>query len=282
MPDQTYVPCPHCGHPYPMTPMQKDLYRGRTLACNNCAKTFSADELTPQPMETPRAWSPAAPAPAAQAGPATASPETPAPTAPSRRSSGWLTVLLTFGAAVLVVGLLLALLLPPLNRAREQSRRAACAVNMRQIGQAMMIYASANNGHFPDHLDRVLAYVGPAALVCPSTDHTPVQGPTPAAQAASLATPGHVSYVYVGETYTTAALVNASTTIVLYEPLSDHGDGANVLYADGHVAYLAAGPALAAIPGLAGATPNPTGPSTAPLVAPAAPATQPGTAGQTQ
>jgi len=38
MPDQTYVPCPHCGHPYPMTPMQKDLYRGRTLACNNCAK----------------------------------------------------------------------------------------------------------------------------------------------------------------------------------------------------------------------------------------------------
>jgi prepilin-type processing-associated H-X9-DG protein len=253
-----------------MTPMQKDLYRGRTLACNNCAKTFSADELTPQPMETPRAWSPAAPA-AAQAAPAAAAPQTSAPAAPTRRSSGWLTALLTFGAAVLVVGLLLALLLPPLNRAREQSRRIACANNMRQIGQAMMIYASANSGRFPDRLDRVLAYVGPAALVCPSTNHTAAPGQSPQAQSASLATPGHLSYVYVGETYTTAALVNAATTVVLYEPLSNHGDGTNVLYADGHVAYLAAGPALALIPGLASATPNPAGPTPAPVTQPSNP-----------
>jgi len=34
MPEPTYVPCPHCGHPYPMSPMQKELYRGRTLSCN--------------------------------------------------------------------------------------------------------------------------------------------------------------------------------------------------------------------------------------------------------
>ena len=55
----------------------------------------------------------------------------------------------------------------------------------------------------------------------------------------------------------------------MYEPLSDHGDGTNILYADGHVAYLAAGPALASIPALATATPNPDGPTTMPTTAPA-------------
>src|SRR3954466_3321025 len=115
MPEQTYVPCPHCRHPYPMTAMQKDLYRGRTLACNNCAKTFSADELTPVPMETPRAWSPA------PAGLGT--PRSSGPAAPRRRSNGWVGAGLTLAGAAAVVALLLAVLVPPMSRAREQSRR---------------------------------------------------------------------------------------------------------------------------------------------------------------
>lgn len=280
MPEQTYVPCPHCGHAYPMTAMQKELYRGRTLACNNCAKTFSADELTPVVMESPRAWFAAA-APAAQTAAAPAPTHPPAPAGPPRRSSGWATGLLTFGGAAVVIGLLLAVLLPPLNRAREQSRRATCATNMRQLGQAMMIYASVNNGRFPDRLDRLLAYVGAGTLVCPSTNHTPVAGQTPQIQAANLAAGGHASYVYVGDSYTTAALINSSNTVVLYEPLGDHGDGTNVLYADGHVAYLAGPVALASIPGLASATPNPAGPPPAPAPT-TAPATQPAAADLTQ
>jgi prepilin-type processing-associated H-X9-DG protein len=254
-----------------MTAMQKDLYRGRTLACNNCAKTFSADELTPVPMETPRAWSPAA-AVATQAAPAAA----PAASGrPSRRPAGWGTTVSITAAALLVVGMLLALLVPPLNRAREQSRRVACATNMRQLGQAMMIYASVNAGHFPDRLDRLLVYVGSNTFVCPSTGHTPAAGQIPQTQAGNLAAGGHLSYVYVGDGYSTGSLMNAATMVVLYEPPGDHGDGVNVLYADGHVTFLSTGAALTAIPGLPSATPNPAGRTTAP-------ATQAAGPGQTQ
>ena len=262
MPEQTYVPCPHCGHPYPMTAMQKELYRGRTLACNNCAKMFSADELTPAVMETVRPWSPAAPKSVAAMAP-------PAPSPPPRKSSGWTVALWPIGGTAVVIALLLAVLIPPLNRAREQSRRVTCASNLRQLGAAMQIYASVNGGRFPDRLDRLLAYVPSNTLVCPSTGHTPASGSTPQLQAADLAKGRHLSYVYSGDTYSTRSTADASTTIVLYEPLTNHGDGINALYADGHVAYLPTAQALVAIPGVKTATPNPAGPATA-----TAPATQ--------
>src|SRR5215213_8253646 len=149
MPDATYVPCPHCGFPYPMSPMQKELYRGRTLSCNNCAKPFSADNLTPVEMPAPRAWVPAAAQPAA-----------PAAGAPRAKRSTWSVTAMTAGGAVLFILLLVIVLLPPLNRAREQSNRVKCASNMRQIGQAMFIYASVNGGQFPDKLDKLLSYAG--------------------------------------------------------------------------------------------------------------------------
>jgi prepilin-type processing-associated H-X9-DG protein len=137
---------------------------------------------------------------------------------------------------------------------------------MRQLGQAMMIYASVNAGRFPDRLDRLLAYVPSSALVCPSTSDTPAAGQSPQAQTGNLAKPGHLSYVYVGDAYSTNALVNSSTTIVMYEPLANHADGTNVLYADGHVTYLPAAVVMTSIPGLKSATPSlgPGGPTTAP------------------
>src|SRR5687768_4415870 len=113
MPEQTYVPCPHCGHPYPMTAMQKELYRGRTLACNNCAKMFSADELTPVLMEAPKAWGSPAPRPVA-------APAPPVEAAPPPRRSGWAVAGFTLGGIAIVVVLLLAVLIPPINRARDR------------------------------------------------------------------------------------------------------------------------------------------------------------------
>ena len=49
---------------------------------------------------------------------------------------------------IAIVGALIALLLPAIQAAREASRRAACASNLRQVGVAMQNYASAR-GHFP-------------------------------------------------------------------------------------------------------------------------------------
>src|ERR1700733_9485528 len=45
-----------------------------------------------------------------------------------------------------IIALLIAILLPALNKARQQAVLAQCMSNMRQCGQAFMLYANANNG----------------------------------------------------------------------------------------------------------------------------------------
>jgi prepilin-type N-terminal cleavage/methylation domain-containing protein/prepilin-type processing-associated H-X9-DG protein len=50
---------------------------------------------------------------------------------------------------IAVVAILAALLLPALASARDKSRQAACVSNLRQIGIALLNYASDNDGHIP-------------------------------------------------------------------------------------------------------------------------------------
>jgi len=45
-----------------------------------------------------------------------------------------------------IIAVLIALLLPAMQRARVQAKRVACLSNMRQIGQAMLIYANDHRG----------------------------------------------------------------------------------------------------------------------------------------
>ena len=48
-----------------------------------------------------------------------------------------------------IIGLLIAILLPALNRAREQAKATACASQLRQLGLGLMIYAQNNAGWMP-------------------------------------------------------------------------------------------------------------------------------------
>ena len=48
-----------------------------------------------------------------------------------------------------IIALLISILLPSLNRARETANRVKCASNLRQIGQAMQLYQNENNGAYP-------------------------------------------------------------------------------------------------------------------------------------
>jgi prepilin-type N-terminal cleavage/methylation domain-containing protein/prepilin-type processing-associated H-X9-DG protein len=48
-----------------------------------------------------------------------------------------------------IIAVLIALLLPSLNRAREHARRTACLSNLRQLASAMIMYNNENKGRFP-------------------------------------------------------------------------------------------------------------------------------------
>jgi prepilin-type N-terminal cleavage/methylation domain-containing protein/prepilin-type processing-associated H-X9-DG protein len=50
-----------------------------------------------------------------------------------------------------IIAVLVAILLPALNRVREQSRHVRCASHLRTFGQFTTMYAVKSNGHVPQH-----------------------------------------------------------------------------------------------------------------------------------
>lgn len=48
-----------------------------------------------------------------------------------------------------IIAVLMSLLLPAVNRAREQSKQIVCLNNLRQLGMAFVSYANDNQGRFP-------------------------------------------------------------------------------------------------------------------------------------
>src|SRR3954453_6650709 len=48
-----------------------------------------------------------------------------------------------------IIALLISILLPALNKARESANRTACLSNIRQVGMAVLAYSNGNKGYFP-------------------------------------------------------------------------------------------------------------------------------------
>jgi len=68
-------------------------------------------------------------------------------TAPSGRPRAFTLVELL--VVIGIIALLVSILLPTLNRAREAARRTACLANLRSIGQLCTMYANLNKGAIP-------------------------------------------------------------------------------------------------------------------------------------
>jgi prepilin-type N-terminal cleavage/methylation domain-containing protein/prepilin-type processing-associated H-X9-DG protein len=68
---------------------------------------------------------------------------------------------------IAIIGILAAILLPALARARESARRAACVNNLRQMGLVLALYANENRDKFPPISDRPLQFVPEGHLIYP-------------------------------------------------------------------------------------------------------------------
>lgn len=94
--------------------------------------------------------------------------------------------------AITIIGMLMALLLPALNAAREASRRVACAANLRQLGIGMLAHAQRTRafctGAFDWQRDGCVTEIGWVADL--------VQAGTPVGKMLCPSSPGQISRTY--------------------------------------------------------------------------------------
>ena len=164
-----------------------------------------------------------------------------------------------------IIALLIAILLPSLSVARQQSESVTCLSQLRQIGISMIMYVDANRGYFPKNshsgpdqswLNSLYPFgLLPTVRLCP-TDQREVT-PSATSYATNNYTTAPRPYerlvkilkssqtIYAAETHRTGDHLHATNyvdalAVAAEIPVDRHRRSANYLYCDGHAAPLPA------------------------------------------
>jgi prepilin-type processing-associated H-X9-DG protein len=128
-------------------------------------------------------------------------------------------------------GLVAALMLPAISKARTRARRTADLNNLRQIGLASMMFANDQGGRLPDRIDQLVPkYLADPRILVSPLDRQP-QGIGPEGL--------RTSYVYLGGVQINGEGA-AARIIVAYTRPGVIPGGRNCLYLDGHVRFVRA------------------------------------------
>jgi hypothetical protein len=137
---------------------------------------------------------------------------------------------------------LISILLPSLNRARETANRVKSASNLRQIGLGAILFADMQRGgRLPDSMGELMQvseqedWLTPEVLVNPRAGGTPPRLVGVAEEDRAAFFDENSGYVWVGQGLTNSAPSNA---IMAYERLNGLSDGINVLFADARVEFV--------------------------------------------
>lgn len=173
--------------------------------------------------------------------------------------------LLELAAVIALIGVLAAILLPALSRAREAARRASCMNNLAQLGVAFHIYAQEHDGQMPwsggnGNADCLVTFCKEYVLedklfACPSDAHAGPEFYMVREARLDFEDSARISYDYMGA-YTTAPIqlpedMKPIPRIPLMwdtaykgfslESFNHVPGGSNVLFLDGHVDFISYG-----------------------------------------
>jgi type II secretory pathway pseudopilin PulG len=134
---------------------------------------------------------------------------------------------------VQTIGILAGVLLPSLQRAREQATRVQSMANLRQIGFAAMMYANEHKGRLPDDLAGTREFIENPHVYANPRSGVPLP---PDVQGDDLNTWINESsgYVYVASG---KSIRDRADVVVAHERPDGLSDGLGIVFLDGHVEF---------------------------------------------